>query len=63
MINSLVKIALQLGFEFKFFGQTLQAGDNAAITQETNIKLAATIDNTEILLFNLAYLFRKRLNP
>ena len=35
-------------------GQTLQAGDGAAITQETNIELATTIDDTEILLFDLA---------
>ena len=35
-------------------GQTLQAGDGAAITKETNIELATTIDDTEILLFDLA---------
>lgn len=35
-------------------GQTLQAGDGAGITQETNIELIATSDNTEILLFDLA---------
>ena len=35
-------------------GQTLQAGDGAAITQETNIELATTIDETEILLFDLS---------
>ena len=35
-------------------GQTLQTGDGAAITQETDIELAATNDNTEILLFDLA---------
>ena len=34
--------------------QTLQTGDGAAITQETDIKLAAINDNTEILLFDLA---------
>ncbi len=38
----------------KINGQTLQAGDGAAITQETDIALAATTDNTEILLFDLA---------
>jgi len=35
-------------------GQTLQAGDGAGISQETNIELIATSDNTEILLFDLA---------
>ena len=35
-------------------GQTLQVGDGAAITQETDIELAATTDDTEILLFDLA---------
>jgi len=35
-------------------GQILQAGDGAGITQETNIELIATSDNTEILLFDLA---------
>ncbi|MGL5944200.1 MAG: pirin family protein [Waterburya sp.] len=35
-------------------GQSLQAGDGAAITQETNLDIAATTDNTEILLFDLA---------
>ena len=35
-------------------GQVLQAGDGAAITQEKNIELAATNDDTEILLFDLA---------
>ena len=35
-------------------GQTLQTGDGAAITQEKDIELAATNDNTEILLFDLA---------
>ncbi|MDJ0572043.1 MAG: pirin family protein [Pleurocapsa sp. MO_192.B19] len=35
-------------------GQSLQAGDGAAITQETEIAIAATTDNTEILLFDLA---------
>jgi hypothetical protein len=32
----------------------LNAGDGAAITQETEISIAATTDNTEILLFDLA---------
>jgi quercetin 2,3-dioxygenase len=31
----------------------LSAGDGAAITQETNLDIAATTDNTEILLFDL----------
>ncbi len=35
-------------------GQTLQAGDGAAVTQETDIALSATKDNTEILMFDLA---------
>jgi quercetin 2,3-dioxygenase len=35
-------------------GQLLSAGDGAAITQETEIAIAATSDNTEILLFDLA---------
>ncbi|NES80269.1 MAG: pirin family protein [Moorea sp. SIO2B7] len=35
-------------------GQTLQAGDGAAITQETEMVIAATTDDTEILLFDLA---------
>ena len=35
-------------------GQVLQTGDGAAITQEKNIELAATNDDTEILLFDLA---------
>ena len=34
--------------------QTLSAGDGVGITQETDIQLAATSDNTEILLFDLA---------
>lgn len=34
-------------------GQTLQAGDGAAITQEPNIAIAATTNHTEILLFDL----------
>ncbi|MEM9271467.1 MAG: pirin family protein [Cyanobacteria bacterium P01_F01_bin.143] len=34
--------------------QILQTGDGAAVTQETDIELAATTDNTEILLFDLA---------
>jgi redox-sensitive bicupin YhaK (pirin superfamily) len=34
--------------------QSLQVGDGAAIIQETEIEIAATIDNTEILLFDLA---------
>jgi redox-sensitive bicupin YhaK (pirin superfamily) len=34
--------------------QLLRAGDGAAITQETEIAIAATTDNTEILLFDLA---------
>jgi hypothetical protein len=35
-------------------GQLLSAGDGAAITQEKEIAIAATTDNTEILLFDLA---------
>ena len=35
-------------------GQTLQAGDGAAITQETDIEITATTDDSEILLFDLA---------
>jgi len=34
--------------------QTVQAGDGIAITQETNLELVATENNTEILLFDLA---------
>jgi hypothetical protein len=34
-------------------GQILQAGDGAGITQETDIELIATSDNTEVLLFDL----------
>lgn len=35
-------------------GQIFSAGDGVAITQENKIELAATSDNTEILLFDLA---------
>jgi redox-sensitive bicupin YhaK (pirin superfamily) len=35
-------------------GQILQAGDGAAVTQEEDIALWATADDTEILLFDLA---------
>ena len=35
-------------------GQTLETGDGAAITQESELELVATTDNTEILLFDLA---------
>lgn len=35
-------------------GQALQAGDGAAITQETQIAIATTRNDTEILLFDLA---------
>ena len=35
-------------------GQTLQAGDGAAITQESELELVSTNDDTEILLFDLA---------
>ena len=35
-------------------GQSLRAGDGAAITQEKDIAIAGTMDNTEVLLFNLA---------
>ena len=35
-------------------GQTLKTGDGAAITQENELKLVATTDKTEILLFDLA---------
>ena len=35
-------------------GQTLNSGDGAAITQEKELELVATTDNTEILLFDLA---------
>ncbi len=38
----------------KINGQTLQAGDGAAITQETDIAIAANTDNNEILLFDIA---------
>ena len=41
-------------FSLKINGQTLQAGDGAAITQERDIELAATTDDPEILLFDLA---------
>ena len=35
-------------------GHNLLAGDGAAITQEKNLNLTATSDETEILLFDLA---------
>ena len=35
-------------------GQTLETGDGAAITQESELELVTTTDNTEILLFDLA---------
>ncbi len=35
-------------------GQTLNTGDGAAITKEPNIELAATSNDTEVLLFDLA---------
>jgi redox-sensitive bicupin YhaK (pirin superfamily) len=35
-------------------GQLLDAGDGAAITGETEIEIAASSDNTEVLLFDLA---------
>ena len=35
-------------------GQALQTGDGAAITEEKELELFATTDNTEILLFDLA---------
>ena len=35
-------------------GQILQTGDGAAITQESGITIVATIQNTEVLLFDLA---------
>ena len=35
-------------------GQTLSAGDGAAISQEHKIAIAATANNTEILLFDMA---------
>lgn len=35
-------------------GQNLQTGDGAGITQETNLELLATENDTEILLFDLA---------
>ena len=35
-------------------GQLLHAGDGAAIAQESEIAIAATTDNTEVLLFDLA---------
>ncbi len=38
----------------KINGQTLQTGDGAAITEERELELVATTDNTEILLFDLA---------
>ncbi len=35
-------------------GQPLRAGDGAAITEESDVAIAATTDNTEVLLFDLA---------
>lgn len=35
-------------------GQSLQAGDGAAITEQTEMEIAASVDKTEILLFDLA---------
>ena len=35
-------------------GKTLQAGDGAGITQESDLTIAGTTDDTEILLFDLA---------
>ena len=35
-------------------GESLGAGDGAAITQESEITIVATSDNTEVLLFDLA---------
>ena len=35
-------------------GQALNTGDGAAITEETELEVVATADNTEILLFDLA---------
>ena len=35
-------------------GQSLQAGDGAAMTQQPDLDFMATSDNTEILLFDLA---------
>lgn len=35
-------------------GQTLETGDGAAITQESELELVAITNNTEILLFDLA---------
>ena len=35
-------------------GQLLHTGDGAAITKETELELVTTVDNTEILLFDLA---------
>ena len=35
-------------------GQILSAGDGAAISQENQIAIAGTIDNTEVLLFDMA---------
>ena len=37
----------------KVNGQILQTGDGAAITQESELELVATTENTEILLFDL----------
>ena len=34
--------------------QALNTGDGAAVTEETNLEVVATADNTEILLFDLA---------
>ena len=35
-------------------GRALNTGDGAAVTQETDLEVVATADNTEILLFDLA---------
>ena len=35
-------------------GQALNTGDGAAVTEETELEVVATADNTEILLFDLA---------
>jgi pimeloyl-ACP methyl ester carboxylesterase len=39
-------------------GQLLSAGDGATITQEKEIAIAATTDNTEILLFDRSQLYK-----
>ncbi len=54
-INKNRKLWLQVARgEIEVNGQTVNTGDGAAITLEEDLELAATADNTEILLFDLA---------